>query len=238
MDAPAFAAGPSSNPGFIHFDMFSRLAANLVALGAHHPGAELMKDAEGGLIARQAELPLKLNGRHSRRLAGDQVSRPEPGRQRRVAALHDGLGHQAYISTTGAAAQNAGARLETVGFANDAAPWANEPSLPAGVFEIGGTGRVVGGRPRNGPVSITKGSKTAHCGSFKCPSITHPSSTPKSLMEAARGQALGGDLLSVAGNLSDKGVELSMIWRKCQRVSAQSVAAIGLGDFHTMPSTP
>ena len=61
-----------------------------------------------------------------------------------MAALHDGLGHQAYVSATGAAAQNAGARLETVGFANDAAPWANEPSIPAGVFEIGGTGRVVG----------------------------------------------------------------------------------------------
>src|ERR1700692_484518 len=30
MDAPAFAAGPSSDPGFIHFNMFLRLAANLV----------------------------------------------------------------------------------------------------------------------------------------------------------------------------------------------------------------
>ena len=144
MDAPAFAAGPSSNPGFIDFDMLLRLAANLVALGTHHPGAELMKDAEGRLIARQAELPLKLDGRHSGRLAGDQVSRPEPSRQRRVAALHDGPSHQAYVFATDAAAQNARARLETERLANDAAPWAGEPSLPAGAFEIGGTGRVVG----------------------------------------------------------------------------------------------
>ena len=143
MDAPAFAAGPSSNPGFIHFDMFLRLAANLVALGAHHPGAQLMKDAEGRLVARQTELPLKLDGRRSRRLAGDQVSRPEPSRQRRVAALHDGPGHQAYVPATGAAAQNARARLETERLADDAAPWAGESSIPAGVFEIGGTGRVV-----------------------------------------------------------------------------------------------
>jgi hypothetical protein len=41
--------------------MFLRLAADLVALGAHHLGAELMKDAEGRLIARQAKLPLKLD---------------------------------------------------------------------------------------------------------------------------------------------------------------------------------
>ena len=82
MDAPAFASGPSTDPGFIHFDMFLRLAANLVVLGAHHPGAELMKDAKGRLVARQAKLPLKLDSRHSGRLAGDQVSRPEPGRQR------------------------------------------------------------------------------------------------------------------------------------------------------------
>ena len=52
MHAPAFASGPSSDPRFIHFNMFLRLAANLVVVGAHHPGAELMKDAEGRLVAR------------------------------------------------------------------------------------------------------------------------------------------------------------------------------------------
>src|SRR5208282_1330340 len=113
MNAPAFASGPSSNPRFVHFDMLLRLAADLVALGAHHPGAELVKDAEGCFVARQAELPLKLNGRHSRCLAGDQVGRPEPSRQRRVTALHDRPGHQAYVFATRAAAQNARTRLET-----------------------------------------------------------------------------------------------------------------------------
>ena len=41
MDAPAFASGPSTDPRFVHFDMFLRLPADLVAFGAHHPGAEL-----------------------------------------------------------------------------------------------------------------------------------------------------------------------------------------------------
>src|ERR1019366_4784656 len=45
MDAPAFAAGPSSDPGFIHFDMFLRLAANLVAVGGERPGAGRLNDA-------------------------------------------------------------------------------------------------------------------------------------------------------------------------------------------------
>lgn len=142
-DLVMHAPGPSPNPRFIYFDMLLRPAADLVALGAHHPSAELVKDAEGRLVARQAELPLKLDCRHPGRLAGDQVSRPEPSRQRRVAALHDGSSHQAHVFATGAAAQNAGARLETERLANDAAPWAGESSLPAGAFEIGGTGRVV-----------------------------------------------------------------------------------------------
>lgn len=61
-----------------------------------------------------------------------------------MAALHDGPGHQAYVFATGAAAQNARARLETEWLANDAAPWAGEPSIPAGLFEISGTRCVAG----------------------------------------------------------------------------------------------
>ena len=144
MDAPAFASGPSTDPRFIHFDMFLRLATNLVVLGAHHPGAELMKDAEGRLVARQAKLPPKLDSRHSRRLAGDQVSRPEPSRQRCVTALHDGPGHQADVFATSAAAQNAGARLKAEWLADQAAPRAGEPTSPAGLFKIRSTRRVVG----------------------------------------------------------------------------------------------
>src|SRR5208337_2748655 len=133
-----FASSPPSDPRFIHFDMFLRPLRHVLALRAHHPGAQLMKDAEGRLVARQAKLPLKLDGRHSRRLAGDQVSRPEPCRQRRVTALHDGPGRQADIFATGAAAQNAGARPETERLADNAAPWADEPTIPTGLLEICG----------------------------------------------------------------------------------------------------
>src|SRR5271167_3291256 len=40
MDAAAFASGPSPDPRLINFDVFSRPAADLVAVGTHHPGAE------------------------------------------------------------------------------------------------------------------------------------------------------------------------------------------------------
>ena len=61
-----------------------------------------------------------------------------------MAALHDGAGHQADVSATGAATKNPRARLEkTERLADDAAPWAGEPITPAGLFEISGTRRVV-----------------------------------------------------------------------------------------------
>ena len=144
MDAPAFATGPSSDPGLIRFNMFLRLATNLVALRAYHSGAQLMKDAEGRLIARKAKLPLKLDGRHSRCLTSDQIGRPEPGRQRCVAALHNGPGHQADVFATGSATQNARARLEAERLADNAAPRAGKPITPAGLFEIGRACRIVG----------------------------------------------------------------------------------------------
>ena len=143
MDAPAFATGPSADPGFINFDIFLRLAANLVALRTHHRGTQLVKDAKGRLIARQAELPLKLDGRHPRRLTGDQVSRPKPGRQRCMATLHDSPCRQADVFPTCSAAQNAGARFEAEWLTDDAAPRAGKPIAPANLFKIGGTRRVV-----------------------------------------------------------------------------------------------
>jgi hypothetical protein len=72
------------------------------------------------------------------------TSRPEPGRQRRVTALHDSPSHQAYVFATGAAAQNTRARFEPEWFADNAASRADEPTMPAGLFEICSTGRVVG----------------------------------------------------------------------------------------------
>ena len=63
VDTPAFAASPSTNPCLVYLNMFPRLAADTILIGPHHASAELVENAEGRLIARQAKLSLKLNRR-------------------------------------------------------------------------------------------------------------------------------------------------------------------------------
>src|SRR5450631_738557 len=65
MDAPAFAAGPAADVGFINLDMLVRLATDAVLIGPHHASAQLVENAESRLVARQPELPLKLNAGYS-----------------------------------------------------------------------------------------------------------------------------------------------------------------------------
>ena len=60
VDTPAFAASPSTNPCLVYLNMFPRLAADTILIGPHHASAELVENAEGRLIARQAKLSLKL----------------------------------------------------------------------------------------------------------------------------------------------------------------------------------
>jgi hypothetical protein len=76
-------------------------------IGPHNASAQLVENAEGRLVARQPELPLKLHGGYSRCLAGDQIGRPEPDIQRRMAALHDGAHQKTSLATTCSALQNA-----------------------------------------------------------------------------------------------------------------------------------
>lgn len=52
MDAPAFAASPSTNPCFVYLDMLPQLAADTILIGSNHTSAELVKNAESRLVAR------------------------------------------------------------------------------------------------------------------------------------------------------------------------------------------
>ena len=74
MDAPAFAAGPAADVGFINFDMLIRQAANAVLIGPYHAGAQLVENAESRLVARQAKLSLKPSGILSKNKAGRALS--------------------------------------------------------------------------------------------------------------------------------------------------------------------
>src|SRR5271170_3036879 len=84
VDTTAFAARPAADPGFIDFNVRAGPAADPVLIRAHHPRAEFVENLERRLVARQAELSLKLNGRHAGCLAGHQIGRPKPYAQRSV----------------------------------------------------------------------------------------------------------------------------------------------------------
>src|SRR5208337_1431603 len=118
--ASAFAACAAADPGFVHFDVFVRATPDAILVRADHSGAKLMEDLEGCLIARQPELPLKLDGRHALSLAGDQVGSPEPSGQWRVTALHDRADSQSCLPSTAAACQHTRAGRDAKRLTSDA----------------------------------------------------------------------------------------------------------------------
>src|SRR5467141_2696066 len=68
--------------------MIPRLATDAVAIGSDHAGAEFVEDLERRLVEVQAQLALELDGRDAWRMARNEVSGPEPDRQRRAGPLH------------------------------------------------------------------------------------------------------------------------------------------------------
>jgi hypothetical protein len=123
--------------------MLGGLTSDPVLVGPHHGRAELVEDSEGGLVAREPKLALKLHGGHAGRLAGDQIGRPEPNAQRRMAALHDGPCRQPRLAAAVAAGQDARPRGDAEWFADFPAMGAEETAGPAGLFKIAGAPRVV-----------------------------------------------------------------------------------------------
>src|SRR6266851_2677792 len=123
--------------------MIPRMATDPVAAGSDHAGAQFVEDLERRLVAVQAKLALELDRRYARRMARNEVCRPEPDRQRRAASLHDRASSQRVIPLTFAAPQNLQPVGEAVGFAGFAAPSAHEPLAPADGFKVSSASRIV-----------------------------------------------------------------------------------------------
>ena len=147
VDTSPFATSPASNVGFVHLNMLSAPASNPVLIGAHHARTELMQNAEGGFISRQPKLPLKLHRRHALRLAGNQIRRPEPYAERRVAALHHGANQKAGLAAAGPTRQDAGPRGDAERLRDKAAVRASEAAIPARLFKISSARIVVREKP-------------------------------------------------------------------------------------------
>ena len=198
VDTPAFAASPSTNPCLVYLNMFPRLAADTILIGPHHASAELVENAEGRLIARQAKLSLKLNRRDAGRLAGDQISRPKPCAQRHMAAFHDGANRQARIVAALATAQDTGTSGDAEGIACGMAMRTDEAVAPSSFFHVGSTLRFIGKkllklwkRPRKGQVVTLK---DVH-GSL---SIIHTKSIPSGCVRQADRQGLNQEIQDFA----------------------------------------
>ena len=134
--ASAFTACSTAHIGFVDLDVFIWFAPDLILIRAHHANTQFVKNLIGRLVPRKPELSLKLNGRDTRRLAGDQIGRPEPYRQRRVSTLHDGAGSEVAIDLALTTPKNSRAVGESIGLAGHCTARTNEPILPARTFKI------------------------------------------------------------------------------------------------------
>ena len=143
MNASALAASTAADVGFIGLDVFCGVAANSILVGAHHAGPKFVKDLESRLVARQSELPLKLDGRHAGRLAGDQIGCPEPHAERCMGAFHDGSRSEARVTATFPATQYTRASGNVPRLAWCPAVLADESIAPSGTLKVVRAGRFV-----------------------------------------------------------------------------------------------
>ncbi|VAY89069.1 Outer membrane efflux protein (modular protein) [mine drainage metagenome] len=143
MDAVPLSARAPTHESFIGFDVFTGIAADPILIRPHHADAQLVKNLKGCFVTRQPELPLKLNGRYAGCLAGEQVCRPEPHRERRVSVFHDRACHKARIAATLPATEYARSSGDAIRFADCAATSADKSVVPPGAFKIGRARRFV-----------------------------------------------------------------------------------------------
>ena len=161
VDASAFATRASADPRFVHLDMLAGVTSDPVPVRPHHGRAKLVEDPEGGLVAREPKLALKLHGGHAGRLAGDQIGRPEPNAQRRMAALHDGPCRQSRLAAAFATGKDARPRGDAEWFA-DFSAMGQGNHRPSGPFPDSGRtprrpGKVAGTRGGMSETPVLRG---------------------------------------------------------------------------------
>jgi hypothetical protein len=81
-------------------------------------------------------LPLELNGRDAGRLAGNQISRPEPDRELRMRAFHDGSGCETGVAATLPATKHPWASSDAIRLARSPAMRAGESTAPPGALKV------------------------------------------------------------------------------------------------------
>ncbi len=124
------------------------MAAYLILIWAHHAGAELMENLEGGrVVTGEAPFPLKRHGRHAWRLTGHPIGSPEPDLQRRRRTCHHPSHRQSCVSPAGAASKDTGTTWTAQGIAHRRARRADESREPTPFQQGTGAGVVIREKP-------------------------------------------------------------------------------------------
>jgi len=147
MDATALATCPSTNIGFVDFDMLPDLPTQSILIRANHASAELVENLERCLVASQPKLPLKLHSRHAGRLTGHQVGSPKPYAQRRMRKFHHRSSRQSGIALALAATKGTGAIGKPIWFTIHSAVRADKSVAPSSFLQVSRAGRIVGKEP-------------------------------------------------------------------------------------------
>lgn len=153
VDAPAFSTGSPADVAFVDFDVLVGIAAYTILIWTHHAGAELVENLEGCLVTGDAQLPLKLHGRHSRRLASHQIGSPEPDIQWRMRTFHHRPHRQPCVAPALAASKDAGTAVKSKGIAHRRTIRADESVAPTQFQQVKCAGLVI----REKPLEFWKG---------------------------------------------------------------------------------
>ena len=117
-------------------------ATQPLSLGAAHGAAQFLKQGPGRFVPGNAELTLKLQRGHPRRVRRDQVRRPEPLPERRAAAVqHRPGGDRGLMPARLALPETTPREFECL---RVPAARASVPVRPPGRREVGATRRLAG----------------------------------------------------------------------------------------------
>jgi hypothetical protein len=146
MRSATFAARLAADHAFINFDGI--VTTNGIAFWAHHASAELVEYLEGGLVATETKLALKLDRRLSGRLCRHQVRAPKPSRERRMARLHYGPCRKRRVGFASTTSQHdRRASCETVGLSYQSALRTRKSVRPTDGFKVASASCVIGENP-------------------------------------------------------------------------------------------
>ena len=145
MNATPLSSCFSAHQRLIH--LYRPISTDPVSLGTNHASAQLVQQLKSSFVAANAELSLKLKGRHAGGLCRHQMRSPEPRMQRRSRRMHDGACRQRNLVAAVPTPKHPCPRHHPLSVIVNAASLARKTAGPSNHLEIGGARALVGKHP-------------------------------------------------------------------------------------------